>query len=60
VKRLFAIFVLTPAEQRVVIIVVLLLLAGAWFKQYRDSRLRGPALPPPSASPAISRSPSES
>ncbi len=36
VKRLFAVFALTPAEQRVIIFVVLLLLALAWFKHHRD------------------------
>jgi hypothetical protein len=35
-KRLFGIFVLTPAEQRLVIFVVLLLVASAWFRHQRD------------------------
>lgn len=37
-KRLFGIFALTPAEQRLVIFVVLLLVAAAWFKHQRDLR----------------------
>ena len=37
-KRLFGVFTLTPAEQRVVIFVVLLLVAFAWFKHQRDLR----------------------
>ena len=35
-KRLFGIFALTPAEQRLVIFVVLLLVAFAWFKHQHD------------------------
>jgi hypothetical protein len=50
VKRLFAIFILTPAEQRLVIFVVLLLVAGAWYKHHRD--LENSVLPTPSASPS--------
>jgi hypothetical protein len=49
VKRLFAIFVLTPAEQRLVIFVVLLLIAGAWYKHHRD--LNYPMKPQPTVSP---------
>ena len=37
-KRLFGIFALTPAEQRLVIFVVLLLVAGAWLKHQREVR----------------------
>jgi hypothetical protein len=51
VKRLFAIFVLTPAEQRLVIFVVLLLVAGAWYKHHRDLNVAVRPLPTPSASP---------
>jgi hypothetical protein len=47
VKRLFGIFALTPAEQRLVIFVVLLLVAFAWFKRQRDLSYE-------SAPPAIS------
>jgi hypothetical protein len=36
VKRLFAIFILTPAEQRLIIFVVLLLVAVAWYKHHRE------------------------
>jgi hypothetical protein len=58
-KRLFGIFVLTPAEQRVVILVVLLLVAFAWFKHQRD--LSYESAPPSSAAaaPVISPSPAE-
>jgi hypothetical protein len=55
VKRLFAIFVLTPAEQRLVIFIVLLLVAGAWYKHHRD--LSYPMKPQPS--PTVSPSPNE-
>jgi hypothetical protein len=36
VKRFFNLFVLTPAEQRLIILLVLLLVAVAWFKHQRD------------------------
>jgi hypothetical protein len=52
VKRLFAIFVLTPAEQRLVIFVVLLLVASAWYKYHRDLENSVRPLPTPSASPS--------
>jgi hypothetical protein len=42
-KRLFAIFVLKPAEQRLVIFVMLLLIAGAWLKHHRDLNYSVPA-----------------
>ena len=51
-KRFFAIFVLKPAEQRVVIFVVLLLIAGAWLKHYRDLNYNVPAPSVISPSPA--------
>jgi hypothetical protein len=35
-KRIFAMFVLTPSEQRIVIFVVLTLVLGAWIKHHRD------------------------
>ena len=51
-KRSFGIFILTPAEQRVVIFVVVLLLAFAVFKRQRDlkheSASRAPSLHSPS------------
>lgn len=37
-KRFFAIFVLTPGEQRVVIFVVLALLGWTWLKHQREVR----------------------
>jgi len=52
VKRLFAVFVLRAAEQRVVIFVVLLLVAFAWFKQQRDLKYSAPAPSVISPSPA--------
>jgi len=39
VKRLFAIFVLTPAEQRLVVFVVLALVIGFWVKHQREMHL---------------------
>jgi hypothetical protein len=51
VKRLSAIFVLTPAEQRLVIFVVLLLVAGAWYKHHRDLNAVARPLPTPNTSP---------
>jgi hypothetical protein len=51
VKRFFSLFVLTPAEQRVIILLVLLLVAAAWYKHQRDLNYsRGPH-PTPTASP---------
>jgi hypothetical protein len=50
-KRFFNLFVLTQPEQRLVIVLVLLLVAGAWFKHYRDSNYSAPPQPAPSASP---------
>ncbi|HEV2840549.1 MAG TPA: hypothetical protein VGW39_04420 [Chthoniobacterales bacterium] len=37
-KRFFAMFVLTPGEQRVVIFVVLALLAWTWLKHQQEMR----------------------
>ena len=48
-KRLFGVFALTPAEQRVVIFVVLMLVAFAWFKHQRDLSYESA---PPAASAA--------
>jgi hypothetical protein len=50
VKRFFNLFVLTPAEQRIVIVLVLLLVLGAWYKHHRDLANTLP-MPTPSASP---------
>jgi hypothetical protein len=58
-KRLWAMFVLTPAEQRLVIFVVLLLVAGAWYKHHRDLNYQAPPHPTPAASPLVSPSPNE-
>jgi hypothetical protein len=61
-KRFFGLFVLTPAEQRVVIVLVLLLLLAAWSKHHRDLQNTIPiqSAPGASATPqgtAISKSP---
>ena len=58
-KRFFAVFVLTPAEQRLVIFVVLLIVAGAWYKHHRDLKLSAAQRPVETATPAISPSPNE-
>jgi hypothetical protein len=52
VKRFFNLFVLTTAEQRLVIVLVLLLVAAAWYKHSHD--LKQPRRLPtaPSVSPA--------
>jgi hypothetical protein len=59
VKRLFAIFVLTPAEQRLVIFVVLLLVAGAWYKHHRDLTYQAAPHPASAVSPLVSPSPND-
>jgi hypothetical protein len=58
-KRFFAVFVLTPAEQRLVIFVVLLLVAMALYKHHRDLRLSAVPRAAETATPAISPSPNE-
>jgi hypothetical protein len=58
-KRLWAVFVLTPAEQRLVIFVVLLLVAGAWYKHHRDLSSDAAPRPAETATPAISPSSGE-
>lgn len=58
-KRFFAIFVLTPAEQRLVIFVVLLIVAGAYYKHYRDLSFNAAPRSTAIAPPAISPSPNE-
>jgi hypothetical protein len=49
-KRLFGVFVLTPAEQRLIVFVVLLLVAAAWFKHQRDLQNTAKPLPAPGTS----------
>jgi hypothetical protein len=58
-KRFFAIFVLTPAEQRLVIFVVLLLVAGAWYKHHRDVKLSAVSRPAQAAPASPSPPPNE-
>jgi len=60
-KRLLAMFVLTPREQRLVIVVVLALVIGAWVKNYRDMRLNdGPKSgADPSPTPLVATTPNE-
>ena len=59
-KRFFAIFVLTPREQRLVIFVMLLLVAGAWFKHHRDTTADdGPRQTESSPTPLVSPPPNE-
>jgi hypothetical protein len=52
VKRAFAVFVLTPAEQRLIIVVILLLVAGAWYKHHRDASYNAVPRPTPVISPS--------
>ena len=35
-KRFLKLFVLTPPEQRLVIVLVVLLVIGAWYKHHRE------------------------
>ena len=61
-KRLLAMFVLTPREQRLVIFVVLALVVGASIKHQRDKRLYdGPrrSSAAPSLLPVVSPTPNE-
>jgi hypothetical protein len=51
VKRFFSLFVLTPAEQRLIILLVLLLVAAAWYKHHRDLNYSVPPQPASSMSP---------
>jgi hypothetical protein len=51
VKRIFNVFVLTSAEQRLIILLVLLLVAAAWFKHQRGLNYSVPLPPTPSMSP---------
>ena len=50
-KRLLAVFVLTPPEQRLVIFVMLALVVGVSIKHYRDMNVD--SVPPSAESPAI-------
>jgi hypothetical protein len=58
-KRLLSVFVLTPAEQRLVIFIVLLLLVVAWFKHHRDLNYETAPQPVQMPTPIISASPGE-
>jgi hypothetical protein len=51
VKRFLNLFVLTPTEQRLVILLVLLLVATTWYKHHRDLNYSVPLQPAPSMSP---------
>jgi hypothetical protein len=51
VKRFFNLFVLTRPEQRLIVILILLLVAGAWYKHYRDVNGSVRPQPAPSMSP---------
>ena len=55
-KRLLAIFVLAPAEQRLLIFIALGLVAGAWFKQHRDLNYSAVSPPTPTVTPLLSPS----
>ncbi len=60
-KRLFAMFVLTPGEQRLVIFVMLALVIGVSIKHHRDMRvshLPGSSADP-SPTPLMSPTPNE-
>jgi hypothetical protein len=64
VKRFFSLFVLTPAEQRLIIVLVLLLVGAAWYKHHRDLNYSVPPQPAPSVSPtpqgtALSKPPAD-
>ena len=50
-RRFLKLFVLTPPEQRIVIVLVLLLVLGAWYKHHRDLQNPVRPQPTPSASP---------
>ena len=51
-KRFLNLFVLTQPEQRLIIVLILLLVAGAWFKHYRDLNNTMRPQPTPAASPS--------
>lgn len=52
-KRFVGMFVLTAAEQRLVIVLVLLLVLGTWSKQHRETEetVRTPLTPSASPTP---------
>jgi hypothetical protein len=52
-KRFFAMFVLTPGEQRLVIFVVVALVVGASIKHYRAMRVNDGTGPSPESSAAL-------
>ena len=60
-KRFFAMFVLTPGEQRVVIFAVLALVIGIFVKHHREMSLKDTPLPSleSSAMPPLSPTPNE-
>jgi hypothetical protein len=59
-KRLFAMFVLTPREQRLVIFVMLALVLGASIKHHRDMTVNdGPRKAESSPTPLVSPTPNE-
>ena len=58
-KRFFGVFVLTPAEQRLIIFVVLLLVAIAWFKHQRALHSNAAAHFTPAPTPTLSPPPTE-
>jgi hypothetical protein len=60
-KRFFAMFVLTPREQRVVIFAVVALVVGAWVKHYRDMMANDGlgSSAEPSPTPLVSPTPNE-
>jgi hypothetical protein len=59
-KRLFAMFVLTPREQRLVIFVVLALVIGVSIKHHRDMRVNDrPRKAESSPAPLVSPEPNE-
>ena len=53
-KRLFAMFVLTAREQRLVIFVVLALVVGVSVKRHRDMKVSGLPMAVPSPTPLVS------
>ena len=60
-KQLFAMFVLTPREQRLVIFVVLALVIGVSIKHHRDMALNDVPSPrsAPSPTPLVSPTPND-
>jgi hypothetical protein len=60
-KRLWAIFVLTPREQRLIIFVVLSLVVGVSVKHHRDMKVSRPpqSSAEPAPTPLVSPTPNE-